>query len=251
MTFAADPAALPAPSAERALVVGATGYVGRALVRELRARGVTVLAHGRAESPRLARLRGPFADLGAEVVTTAFDREALALLLTSRAVTHVFLCLGTTLRRSLGRGAGGRRDTYESVDLALSSLVIGAAVDSGLAPRVVLLSTAGARAASRWRYFAVRGRLEQVLMDSPLPWTIARPGHITGPDRDEWRPLERLSAMITDWTLLWLAVLGMQILRERYRPIGAGELAKALAQHGFDPHSVRKILPGERLRDFP
>ena len=51
--------------------------------------------------------------------------------------------------------------------------------------------------------------------------------------------------------LLWLAVLGMQMLRERFRSIGAPELAKALVSHAFDPRSAGRILPGERLRDFP
>ena len=50
---------------------------------------------------------------------------------------------------------------------------------------------------------------------------------------------------------MWCAFLGMQMLRERYRTIGAQELAKALVAHAHDPRSRGRRLMGERLRDFP
>ena len=244
-------APVPVAPVTVALVVGATGYVGGAVVAEARARGLVVLAHARADSPRLARRRAEFERLGAEIVTTPWEGAAFRALIDARGVSIVFLCLGTTRRRMLSREASGARPSYESVDSELSRLVIDAAASSAAPPRVVLVSTARANARSRWRYLAVRGRLEEHLTSSGVPWTIARPSFISGPDRDEFRPLERLGAQVADWSLLWLAVLGMQILRERYRSIGAGELAKALVSYGREPSAAGKIVHGERLRDFP
>ncbi len=235
----------------RALVVGASGYVGRAVVAQLRRKDIATIAHVRPDSPRLEHWRAQFTVLGAELATTAWDREAFANLIRERAVTHVFLCLGTTLRRRLRGSKSAVPDSYESVDFGLSALVIDACVKSALGPQLVLLSAAGARPNSRSSYLSARGRLEAHLQASGLEFTMARPAFITGPGRDEFRPFERLAAGVIDWSLLWGAVLGMQILRERYRSIGAQELAKALVSHAQDPDSRGKLLPGEKLRDFP
>lgn len=241
----------PAPGIGRALVVGASGYVGRAVVAELRRRDIATIAHVRADSARLEHWRAQFAALGAELTTTAWDLEAFARLIRERAVTHVFLCLGTTLRRRLRGSKSAVPDSYESVDFGLSAMLIDACVRSAVQPQVVLLSSAGARAGSRSKYLSARGRLEAYLQASGLEFTIARPGIISGPGRDEFRLFERLSGAVIDWSLLWGAVLGMQILRERYRSIGAEELAKALVSHAQDPDSRGKLLLGEKLRDFP
>lgn len=232
-------------------MVGASGYVGRAVVAELRARAVPTLAHVRADSTRLAHWRAHFGALSAEVVTTAWDRQDFATLLRENEVSHVFLCLGTTLRRRLTTRTSGVADSYAGVDYGLSAVVIDACVESAARPKVVLLSSAGARAAARSAYLSARGRLEDHLRASGLEFIIARPSFISGPGRGEFRPFERLAAGIVDWSLLWGAVLGMQILRERYRSIGAQELAKALVSHAQEPLSQGKLLLGERLRDFP
>ena len=234
-----------------ALVVGATGYVGRAVVKELRRKRIAAIAHVRFDSPRLEHWRANFAALGTECATTRWNRDDFVALLRERSVTHVFLCIGTTLRRSLRKSSSSVAETYAAVDVGLSTLVIEACVESDVSPRVILLSAVRARSASRNQYLAARGRVEDVLNASGAEFTIAQPSYITGPGRDEYRPLERIGAWFADWFLLWGAVLGMQILRERYRSIDAAELAKALVSHALDPISAGKVYMGERLRDFP
>ncbi|HTF86890.1 MAG TPA: NAD(P)H-binding protein [Planctomycetota bacterium] len=242
---------LPPPPPVRALVVGATGYVGRAVVAELRRKKLEVQAHVRFDSPRLEEMRALFQKLGAECVTTAWNRDDFKELAHQRGLTHVFLCLGTTFRRGKRKSTSSVPETYAAVDVGLSTLVIEACVQSGLRPRVVLLSAARANPAARNPYLAARGKVEALLQASGLDFTIAQPGFITGSDREEFRPLERIGAWMTDWFLLWGAVLGMQIMRERYRSIDARELAKALVTHALDPLSANRVLMGERLRDFP
>lgn len=241
----------PAQGIGRALVVGASGYVGRAVVAELRCKDMATIAHVRPDSLRLEHWRAQFTALGAELATTAWDLEAFSKLIRERAVTHVFLCLGTTLRRRLRSSKSAVPDSYESVDFGLSALLIDACVKSGVRPQVMLLSASGARAGSRSSYLSARGRLEDHLQASGLVFTIARPGIISGPGRDEFRVFERLAGALVTWGLLWCAFLGMQMLRERYRTIDAHELAKALVAHAQDPRSQGRRLMGERLRDFP
>jgi len=45
------------------------------------------------------------------------------------------------------------------------------------------------------------GKVAAAVRASSLPYTIARPSFITGADRDEPRPMERVGAVVTDVTL--------------------------------------------------
>lgn len=242
-----------APDATRgsAFVLGATGYVGGALVRELRARGWATTAHVRFDSPRREASSEAFRSLGAEVDTTPWDVDAFRRVFEAGRPSVVFLCLGTTLRRRLRRATSSVPENYAAVDVGLSGQVVDALVKARSRARVVLVSAAGAHPSSRSAYLRARGLVEQHLIQSGLEHTIARPGIITGPDRAEFRPFERVAAGLVDFALLFGAVLGMQILRERHRSISASELAKALIFHGGDPRAANRVLLGERLRDFP
>ena len=61
-----------------AFVLGATGFVGREVVRQLCVRGTKTYAHVRPDSKQLADWRARFGELRAEVDTTAWDTAAMA-----------------------------------------------------------------------------------------------------------------------------------------------------------------------------
>ena len=61
-----------------AFVLGATGFVGREVVRQLCVRGTKTYAHVRPDSKQVADWRARFGELGAEVDTTAWDAAAIA-----------------------------------------------------------------------------------------------------------------------------------------------------------------------------
>jgi hypothetical protein len=67
-----------------------------------------------------------------------------------------------------------------------------------------------------------------------LPYAIARPSFVTGPDRRESRPLERAAATVADAMLGVAAQLGGGSLRARYASMSAGELAAALVSLALD-----------------
>jgi uncharacterized protein YbjT (DUF2867 family) len=230
-------------------VAGATGYVGRALVRLLARRGSTVAAHVRPDSPRLAEWRARFAADGVDADATPWDEGAMAAMLAARRPAAVYALLGTTRKRARAAEQRGERDGYEAVDYGLTALLLRAAAraarDTGTAPRFVYLSALGADASSRNPYLAVRGRLERELGASGLAWVSARPSFITGPDRDESRPAERIAAAAVDAALALPRVLGARGFADRYRSTSAEELARALARLGVDGSGV---VEGDQLR---
>mgnify|MGYP002780867255 CR=1 FL=1 len=236
----------PAPSP--AFVAGAPGYVGQAVVRRLRALGAEVHAHVRPDSPRLADWRVRFTALGAHVDATPWDEDAMTATLARVRPAAVFALLGTT--RARGRTAPG--DTYESVDYGLTALLRRAAEraarETGAAPRFVYLSAAGVADDTRNAYLAARARVERELRGGTLPWTVARPSFITGPDRAESRPAERIAAAATDALLAPVALLGGRRLADRWRSTTADELAAALVRLAGDPAEVGQVLEGDALR---
>jgi nucleoside-diphosphate-sugar epimerase len=239
------------PASRAAFVVGATGYVGREVVRVLRGRGVVTVAHVRPDSPRLDEWRARFAALGATVDATPWDQAAMADTLRRVRPAAVFALLGTTRARGRAAASRGATETYETVDYGLTALVLRAArAAAGAAPplRFVYLSAAGVGPGTRNPYLAARWRVEQELRASGLPFVVARPAFITGPDRDETRPAERLAATATDAALRVAALLGARGLRERWRSTTGAALAESLVRLAFDSAAEGRVVTGEGLR---
>lgn len=231
-----------------AFVAGATGYTGREVVRVLAERGVRTLAHLRPDSERLAGWHERFTALGAEIDTTPWLRAAMAARLAELSPTLVFALLGTTKKRAGAAAARGRDETYEAVDYGLSKLLIDALADANLRPRFVYLSAAGVSARARGAYLQTRWRVEEALRASGLPFTIARPSFITGADRDDDRPGERLGAALADGFLTLASALGGQRLAARYRSTTNTALATALVSFSLNPMAENTVLESERLR---
>lgn len=221
---------------DRALVVGATGYTGRFVVQALTARGVEAVAHVRPDSSRLDHWKGVFGGMGAVVDTTAWAPEAMADMLGQRRPDAIFALLGTTRKRAKGEGRTGPAG-YEAVDYGLTKLLLDATVQAGIGARFVYLSSLGVTPETRNPYLAVRARLESELQASGLPHVIARPSFISGPDRDESRPGERIGAVIGDGLLGVIGALGGASIRDRYGSMDGETLAAglvALAASGAD-----------------
>ncbi|HEY0778041.1 MAG TPA: NAD(P)H-binding protein [Gemmatirosa sp.] len=244
-----------APRARVFFVAGATGYVGRSTVGAAAATpGVRAVAHVRPDSPTLATWRTRFAALGdaalgVAVDATPWNEDAMAATLARLRPAAIFALLGTTRRRGASSG-----DTYESVDYGLTALLFRAAVRAARTtpadppPRFVYLSALGANARSRTAYVAVRGRFEDELRAGPLPWTIVRPSFITGPDREESRPMERVGAAVVDALARPVGMLGARRVADRYRSITGSALAAALVRLADDPRAAGSVLESDALR---
>jgi nucleoside-diphosphate-sugar epimerase len=228
---------------ERFFVAGATGYVGHALVGVARGHSIATTAHVRPDSRQLGEWRTRFAALDADLDTTPWALDAMTATLAALRPTAVFGLLGTTRKRGAGTG-----DTYESVDYGLTAMLIDALAAAQLNPVFVYLSSMGVRDGQTGGYLGARAKLEAKLRASPLPYVIARPSFITGPDREESRPLERGAAAVTDLVLGFASRLGAPRLRQRYGSTTATALAGSLVRLARDPGAARRVFESEALR---
>jgi uncharacterized protein YbjT (DUF2867 family) len=233
-----------------AFVAGATGYTGREVVRELVARGVRTVAHVRPDSERAEEWRQRFESDGAAVDTTAWGDAEMAQTLSALQPTHVFSLLGTTRARRRESARRGRvdADSYEAIDFGLTATLIRAAVASGSKPRFVYLSSLGVREHTTNPYLLARWRAESLLRASGLPYTIARPSFITGPGRDESRPLERASAAVVNALAGVARMVGARRFAGSIRSLTGPELAAGLVRHAFDAAAENATVGTEELR---
>lgn len=227
-----------------AFVLGATGFVGREVVRQLCVRDTKTIAHVRPDSPSLDRWRSTFGELGATVDATPWDAVQLAARLRELRPDQLYILIGTTRGKAKSEQVQG--DIYEAIDLGLTKLAVDAARGSETRPRLVYLSSIGADATARSAYLSARGKAEDVVKGSGLPWVIARPAIITG-ERDESRAGERAGAVIGDGLLAVAKVFGGRGLRDRYRSTTPDVLASALIRLGEAAEHDR-VVDGADLR---
>ncbi len=227
-----------------AFVLGATGFVGREVVRQLCVRGAKAIAHVRPDSKQLADWQTRFSEMGATVDTTAWDAAALAATFRAARPAQIYICIGTT--RSKAKLDAIEGNIYEKVDYGLTALTVEAARASELQPRLVYLSSVGADRDARSAYLAWRGKAEDAVRDSGLPWVIARPSIITG-ERDESRAGEKVAGVVGDGVLAVVGLLGGRKVRDRYRSTTPDVLASALIRLGEAPEA-NKLADGAELR---
>ena len=228
-------------------VAGATGYTGRAVVRRAVREGVRTVAHVRPGSSSLDRVTAEFTQWGAEVEVTPWEPDAMRESLARIEPTVIFSLLGTTANRAKREGMQAT-EGYERIDYGLSVLLMDAAVASESRARFVYLSAIGVSESSHNPYMAVRWRAEQHLRATGLPFTIVRPSFISGSDREESRPMERLGATVGDGLLAVVGALGARKLRDRYASLDADGLARGMFRVATDPEFEGRIAHPEDLR---
>jgi uncharacterized protein YbjT (DUF2867 family) len=202
-----------------AIVAGATGLVGHALLEALLADGAVGAVHVlvRAERPDWRKRRG--------LTQLVVDyRAGLAAL---PAADDAYCCLGTTIK------VAGSQQAFRAVDFDAALAFARAAHVAG-ATRLGLVSALGADAKSGVFYNRVKGDIEQAVAALGFECVvIARPSLLLG-DRtalgQPTRPGERIAATLT-------APLGWLMPRS-VRPIEAATVARALMR------SVQRGEPG-------
>ncbi|MBT9558032.1 MAG: NAD(P)H-binding protein [Myxococcales bacterium] len=231
----------------RAVVFGATGYTGQAVVRALRARGLVTTAHIRPDSPKLEAFRTTWGALGAETDSTPWERDALKARLDALRPNAVFSLLGTTRSRESADKKAGKDSSYDAVDVGLSLLALDAASALSPQPRFVYLSSLGVTPSTRNAYLAARAKVEAAIRASGVPFIIARPSFITGPDREERRALERVSAVVADGLFAGLGAIGLKGIGARYGSRTADELAGSLVRLALATEFTSQVVESEAL----
>jgi uncharacterized protein YbjT (DUF2867 family) len=224
-----------------AFVLGATGFVGREVVRQLAVRATPVVAHVRPKSA--AEWTPKLEALGAKVDSSEWDPTALAAALDRAGAKQLYILIGTTRGRAKAESVEG--DIYEKIDYGLTRIAVDAALASSSKPRLVYLSGLGADANARGAYMKARGKAEDAVRTSGLEWVIARPAIITG-ERDESRPGERAGAIVGDG-ILAVAGLFSKKLKTKWSSTTPDVLASALIRIG-EGSEHDQVFDGQALR---
>ena len=178
-----------------------------------------------------------FAQYGAAVSSAAWTPESMAEAVATADPTHVFGLLGTTAAKAKQAAQAGGAAGYDEVDVGLTLMLLEAVEKAAPDARFVYMSSLGADGGMRNAYLEARYQVEQRLAQSSVSWTVIRPSFVSGSDRPELRPGERIGAMMADASLGLLGALGATRVRDRYRPISGDRLAGALM--GIARHSGR------------
>lgn len=190
-----------------AIVVGATGLVGSALIKLLceSEEYVSVAAIARRkldyEHPKLTVKVRSFDQLEENDIDFAHE---------------IFCCLGTTIKKA------GSREEFEKVDVSYPLQIASLAKKCGIM-HFVIVSAMGAKENSAIYYNRVKGKLEQELMAMELPQlSIVRPSLLVG-DRNEFRFGEKMG----EWILKILNPILIGPVK-KYRSIEATQVALAM-----------------------
>jgi uncharacterized protein YbjT (DUF2867 family) len=199
-----------------AIVAGATGLVGKALVQQLAADRTWREVRALVRHPLPAELSGP------TLVSVQVDYARLDPPPLWAAADHVFCALGTTMRQA-GSAAAFRRVDFD-YPVALAQ-----AVRARGARHFLLVTALGAAPKSRFFYNRVKGEVEAAITALGfMSVTIARPSLLLGP-RTEPRLGEQLGK-----------VLGV-LAPPRWRPVSSARVARALVD------AAKRDAPGIRI----
>lgn len=205
---------------QQALIAGATGLIGRALLHRL--------AHDETYDGVTALVRKPAGMSGGWVTEQCVDFDQLAHA-TLPAVDTVFCTLGTTIKQAGSQAAFRKVDLDYVVSLAKVTRALGAR-------HFLVVSAMGVKPDSRVFYNRVKADMEAVLRDIDFPQlTIFRPSLLLG-EREEFRLGERVAAKFG-----WL-------MPANYRPIEAEVVAEAMARLGRQAGQGVRVVESAEIR---
>ena len=199
---------------KKSIIAGATGLVGTKLVKALEANG----------DPLIVLARRPIPDLSANTKWIKTDFDDLVAGGSLPPCDHVYICLGTTMKKA------GSKDAFWKVDFEYSMAVAKQAREAG-ATTLSLVSSVGANSASSNFYLHTKGALENAITALGFPTVnIYRPGLLLG-NRNERRPLEALGIYL----FKAIGPLFIGSLR-KYRGIDVDLLAAAMVENAASTH---------------
>lgn len=207
-----------------AVVAGATGLIGKELVRQL------------LDDPRyeqvIALTRRPWNQDHAKFINVVTDFKDLDKVLEPYRVDDVFCCLGTTIAKA------GSKDKFKEVDLTYPLALAKATLALG-ATQYLLVTALGADKSSSIFYNRVKGQVEEAIAAEPFSAIhIFRPSLLLG-QREERRSGEEAAKVLYKY-------LGF-LIPEKYKGIEGSTVARAMQemaareQHGVFVHESKEM----------
>ena len=155
----------PPPAVRRVLLTGASGFLGREVLRRLLAANWEVVAVSR--RPRPSEVPHGVIQLAADITGTEWHRWC------ERCTAAIHLA-------GIIREVPRRRDTFDRIHRAGTESVVAACRAHGIR-RLVHVSALGARRDGATAFLRSKWQAEELVRRSGLSWTIVRPALIFGP----------------------------------------------------------------------
>lgn len=227
---------------QHALVVGATGLVGQALVKQL------LLSDTYSRVTTFSR--SPLPDAMFNLSERQLDAPSTQSKLNAQQVDFtninqwqhklqgdtLFCCLGTTIKQA------GSKAVMRQVDYEYPTSIAQAARINGV-KNLVFVSSMNANATARSFYLSLKGQTEQSLAALQFEKTLfVRPSVLTG-ERKQFRFAEHLGAVI-------LNTLQKIPLFKKYQPINAESVAASMIQLIGAQHDTIHIAENIELHNI-
>jgi uncharacterized protein YbjT (DUF2867 family) len=206
-----------------AVVAGATGLIGTYLLN--------VLLEDAFYDVIVAMTRRPLTISSPKLAERIVDYDQLTVA-DLEGATHLFCCLGTTMKTA------GSREAFRRVDYVYCERFAQLGHEAG-ATRLMLVSSVGANPKASSFYLKTKGQIEEAA--SALGFEalhIFRPGVLMG-QRDKERPGERMAARISR---AFEFLMGGPL--SKYRPMPAGMLSASMAAAG------ERGAPGKHIHHY-
>lgn len=217
------------PGIQSVLVTGATGFVGRAVVRELCARGLRAVCLVRSAE----KLRRQHPELGSDRITPVEGslRSAKALREAASQCQAAIHLVGIIVARPL------RGQTFHAIHVGGTRAVLDALQDTGVG-RYAHMSALGTRENAVAMYHRTKWEAEEAVRGSGLDWTILRPSLIHGPDGEFMQFLKRFVCGLVPPIIPYFGD-GLAKLQ----PVSVKDVAYCFVQSLQQPDTIGKTIP--------
>ena len=189
------------------IIAGSTGLIGRNVLEVLCSKQESVIA----------LTRRPISDLPTNANELILDFDSFEKNGSLPTCNHVFICLGTTIKKA------GSQENFRKVDVGYCLSIAKKAKESG-AETLSLVSCIGADSTSKNLYLKTKGELEEAIQELKFSvLNIYRPSFLVG-QRSE----KRLSEIVL---LKFVKVMDFVLVgsASKYRSVKAELLAKTMA----------------------
>lgn len=215
---------------KKAIIIGATGLVGRNLLHKLNAQPQwdKITAIVRHIDPSLQQL--------AKVEQIQIEDFLLLNDADVNGYDHAFSCLGTTIKKA------GSKEKFYDIDFEVNAHFADLLV--GTQTHLLIVSAQGADAQSRFFYNRVKGELENHLLQLGLfRLSILRPSLLLG-ERQEKRVLEDLSKQLFGKV--------SQLLPQSfaYKPVTADQVAHTMVEAALKQSEKSKIYDNLAIQNI-
>lgn len=217
------------PAIERVLVTGATGFVGRNVVRALLGRGITPVCLVRSPEKLYGQHREAAPSRFIVVAGSLRDRTALRSAADqSQAAIHL---AGIIIARRL------QSQTFHRVHVQGTRNVVEAVRDAGV-KRYLHMSALGTRPDALSTYHQTKWEAEECVRGSALDWTIFRPSLIHGPDGEFMRLMKRFMCAIVPPVIPYFGSGEAKV-----QPVSVRDVAHCSVKALDVTDSIRKVYP--------